>query len=79
MFRKMRRNKQLLSIEDTITVLGTRCTNGVLACLGDEEYPMQFPLSYVYFNDKIYLHSSKSGHKIDAIMKNPKSIFFSNR
>ena len=70
----MRRNKQLLSIEDTITVLN-RCTNGVLACLGDEEYPYAVPVSYVYFNDKIYLHSSKSGHKIDAIMKNPKVSF----
>ncbi len=48
MFRKMRRNKQLLSIEDTITVLN-RCTNGVLACLGDEEYPYAVPVSYVYF------------------------------
>ena len=74
MFRKMRRNKQLLSIEDTITVLN-RCTNGVLACLGDEEYPYAVPVSYVYFNDKIYSHSSKSGHKIDAIMKNPKVSF----
>ena len=74
MFRKMRRNKQLLSIEDTITVLN-RCTNGVLACLGDEEYPYAVPVSYVYFNDKIYLHSSKSGHKIDAIVKNPKVSF----
>ncbi len=74
MFRKMRRNKQLLSIEDTITVLN-RCTNGVLACLGDEEYPYAVPVSYVYFNDKIYLHSSKSGHKVDAIMKNPKVSF----
>ena len=74
MFRKMRRNKQVLSIEDTITVLN-RCTNGVLACLGDEEYPYAVPVSYVYFNDKIYLHSSKSGHKIDAIVKNPKVSF----
>lgn len=70
----MRRNKQLLSIDDTITVLN-RCTNGVLACLSDEEYPYAVPVSYVYFNDKIYLHSSKSGHKIDAILKNPKVSF----
>ena len=74
MFRKMRRNKQLLSIEDTITVLN-RCTNRVLACLGDEEYPYAVPVSYVSFNDKIYLHSSKSGHKIDAIMQKPKVSF----
>jgi hypothetical protein len=38
MFRKMRRGKQLLSMEDTIAVMN-RCTNGVLACLGDEDYP----------------------------------------
>lgn len=74
MFRKMRRGKQLLSMEDTIAVMD-RCTNGVLACLGDEDYPYAVPLSYVYFNDKIYFHSAKAGHKIDAIMKNSKVSF----
>ncbi|MFA9466668.1 MAG: pyridoxamine 5'-phosphate oxidase family protein [Velocimicrobium sp.] len=74
MFREMRRGKQLLSIEDTTTVMN-RCTNGVLACLGDEDYPYAVPLSYVYFNDKIYFHSAKAGHKVDAIMKNPKVSF----
>lgn len=74
MFRDMRRIKQLLSMEDTVTVM-KRCTNGVLACLGDEEYPYAVPLSYVYFNDKIYFHSAKAGHKIDAIIKNPKVSF----
>ena len=29
----------------------------------------------VYFNDKIYFHSAKAGHKIDAITKNPKVSF----
>lgn len=66
MFRKMRRYKQLLSREDTIAVLN-RCTNGVLACFGDDGYPYAVPLSYVYYNDKIYFHSAKAGHKIDAI------------
>ena len=74
MFRKMRRGKQLLSMEDNVAVMD-RCTNGVLACLGDEGYPYAVPLSYVYFNDKIYFHSAKAGHKIDAIMKNPKVSF----
>lgn len=74
MFRKMRRIKQLLSMEDTAAVMN-RCTNGVLACLGDEDYPYAVPLSYVYFNDKIYFHSAKTGHKIDAITKNPKVSF----
>ncbi|MEO1816971.1 MAG: pyridoxamine 5'-phosphate oxidase family protein [Acetobacterium sp.] len=74
MFRKMRRNKQLMSQEDTIAVM-KRCTNGVLACFGDDGYPYAVPLSYVYFNDKIYFHSAKAGHKIDAIFENPKVSF----
>ena len=71
MFREMKRGKQLLSMEETAAVL-CRGTNGVLACLGDEDYPYAVPLSYVYFNDKIYFHSAKSGHKVDAVMKSPK-------
>jgi uncharacterized protein len=74
MFREMRRAKQLLSMEDTLAVMD-RCTNGVLACLGDEDYPYAVPLSYVYFKGKIYFHSAKTGHKIDAMAKNPKVSF----
>lgn len=74
MFREMRRKKQLLSEGDTLAVM-ERCTNGVLACLGDEEYPYAVPVSYVYDNGKIYFHSAKSGHKIDAIANNPKVSF----
>lgn len=74
MFREMRRGKQLLCMEDTIAVMD-RCTNGILACLGDEEYPYAVPLSYVYLNNKIYFHSAKTGHKIDSITKNPKVSF----
>lgn len=74
MFREMRRNKQLLSKEDTIEVMD-RCTSGVMACYGDDDYPYAVPVSYVYFNDKIYFHSAKTGHKIDAINKNPKVSF----
>lgn len=71
MFREMRRIKQLLSAVDTIAVM-ERYTNDILACLGDKDYPYAVPLSYVHFNGKIYFHSVKAGHKIDAIMKHPK-------
>ena len=74
MFREMRRGKQLLSMEDTVAVMA-RCKNGVLACSGDDGYPYAVPLSYVYFNGRIYIHSAKAGHKIDAITKNPKVSF----
>ncbi|MDW7728982.1 MAG: pyridoxamine 5'-phosphate oxidase family protein, partial [Bacillota bacterium] len=74
MFRKMIRVRQMLSIDDTIAVLN-RCTNGVLACSGDESYPYAVPLNYVYHDHKIYFHCAKAGHKIDAITKNPKVSF----
>ena len=74
MFREMRRIKQLLSMEETEAVMN-RCTNGVMACIGDEGYPYAVPLSYVYYNGKIYFHSAKAGHKVDAILKNPKVSF----
>jgi len=74
MFREMRRNRQMLSTEDTRAVMG-RCTNGVLACLGDEGYPYAVPLSYVYVNNRIYFHSAKAGHKIDAITRDPRVSF----
>ena len=63
-----------MSPEDMSAVMD-RCTNGVLACDGDNGYPYAVPISYVYFNDKIYFHSAKSGHKIDAIKNNPRVSF----
>lgn len=74
MFREMRRKRQLLSVTETIKIM-EKCTNGVLACLGDDEYPYGVPLNYVYDSEKIYFHSAKAGHKIDAIIKNPKVSF----
>ena len=74
MFREMKRIKQLLPKEDTDAIM-KRCTNGVLACCGDDDYPYAVPVSFVYHNEKIYFHSAKAGHKIDAIMKNPKVSF----
>ena len=74
MFREMRRNKQLLSAADTVAVLN-RCTNGILACHGDEGYPYAVPVSFVFSEGKIYFHSAKSGHKVDAILQNPKVSF----
>ena len=74
MFREMRRGKQLLSVDDTNAVM-ERCTNGILACIGDDDYPYAVPLSYVYLNNIVYFHSAKTGHKIDAITKNSKVSF----
>ena len=74
MFREMRRNKQLMSKEETEKVM-ERNSNGVMACLGDDDYPYAVPFNYVYYNEKIYFHSAKEGHKLDSITKYPKVSF----
>ena len=74
MFREMRRNKQTLSLDESVAVLN-HGTSGVLAVSGDNDYPYAVPLSYVYHNSKIYFHCAKSGHKLDAIARNEKVSF----
>ncbi|MGB4587769.1 MAG: pyridoxamine 5'-phosphate oxidase family protein, partial [Clostridiaceae bacterium] len=74
MFREMRRSKQLISKEDTRAVMD-RSTSGVLSCVGDGGYPYAVPVNFVYLEEKIYFHSSKSGHKIDALTNDPKVCF----
>lgn len=74
MFRKMRRIKQVLPEEKCMEIL-EKATSGVLAVSGDGEYPYGVPLSYVFVDNKIYFHSAKEGHKIDAINNNEKVSF----
>ena len=74
MFRQMRRIKQLLPEEVAVQILD-RNTSGTLALLGDDDYPYSLPISYVYADGKLYFHSAKEGHKIDAIKKSEKVSF----
>lgn len=66
MFRTMRRTKQQLSDQKARALL-EQGSYGVLALLGDENYPYALPLNYVLAGDRIYFHSAPEGHKIDAI------------
>ncbi len=74
MFREMRRKKQQLSEKETLEILN-RGTSGVLALHGDDGYPYAVPISYVYSGSKLYFHSAKAGHKIDAIKNSAKASF----
>ena len=74
MFRPMRRHKQLLLEEECRAIL-ENATSGVLAVLGDEDYPYAVPLSFVLDGNKLYFHGAKSGHKMDALLKHPKASF----
>ena len=74
MFRKMRRHKQALSTEDCIDILINE-SRGVLAILGDNNYPYTIPMSHVYADGKIYFHGAKEGHKNNAIKKYSKASY----
>lgn len=74
MFRKMRRHKQQLSHEECVEML-TNEPRGVLALLGDYDYPYALPMSHVYVDGKIYFHGAQTGHKYDAVEKYDKASY----
>ena len=74
MFREMRRKRQALTREACEAVLCRR-TCGVLALSGDDGYPYAVPISYVYDGERIYFHSARAGHKLDAVRREPKASF----
>lgn len=73
-FREMRRKRQQLSDAESIEIL-KKATSGTLALLGDGGYPYAVPISYVYGEGKLYFHSAKEGHKVDAIRACDKASF----
>ena len=76
MFREMMRKKQQLTQEECIAILKNEL-RGVLSVLGDEDYPYGMPLNHFYCeaDGKIYFHSGKQGHKIEAMMRHNKVSF----
>lgn len=74
MFRKMRRFKQELTEKECKKILNSVPT-GVLGVTGDMGYPYTVPLNFVYYENAIYFHCAREGHKIDAIKSNDKVSF----
>lgn len=74
MFRKMRRFKQQITDEECLELFRNE-PRGTLAVLGDNDYPYTLPMDFVYDNGKLYFHSARAGHKIDAILKCDKASF----
>ena len=72
-FREIARKKQALSREDCVQVLQTQL-RGVLSVLGEDGYPYGLPIDHFYDEEtgRIYFHSGKKGHKVDALKKHDK-------
>ena len=76
MFREMLRSKQQVSREECIRILKEE-KRGVLSVLGDGGYPYGMPMNHYYCEEdgKIYFHSGKNGHRIDAVKHCDKASF----
>jgi len=74
MFREMRRIKNKMSEEATLALL-KNSNEGVLGTISDNGYPYTVVVNHVFYKNKVYFHSAKTGHKIDNIIANPKVSF----
>ncbi len=74
MFREMRRIRQQAAGEVCEQVL-RKAPRGVLAVLGDDDYPYAVPLDFAYEEGHIYFHCAKAGHKLDAVRRHEKVSF----
>ena len=76
MFRQMLRARQQLTEAECLELLRTE-KRGVLSVLGDDGYPYGVPLNHYYNEEdgKLYFHSGKLGHKLDALKRCGKVSF----
>lgn len=74
MFKDMRRSDKAMSREDTLALL-IRGEEGVLGTISDNGYPYTTVVNYVFYDNKIYFHCARSGHKLDNIKTNNKVSF----
>ncbi len=70
------RSKQQLDPGECVEILKKE-KRGVLSVIGDNGYPYGIPLNHFYNEEdgRIYFHSARKGHKIDAIRRCDKASF----
>ena len=78
MFRPMAKPRahQQIPEEECIRILKEQ-KRVILCVLGDDDYPYGTPTNHFYCEEdgKIYFHSNKKGHKVDAMKKHDKVCF----
>ena len=76
MFRQMRKPHKQISQQECLQLLCSQ-KRGVLSVLGDNDYPYGLPINHYYNPEdgRLYFHSGKVGHMVDAIMAHSKASF----
>ena len=70
----MRRARQQLTDQECSDILD-KAYRGFLSVIGDGGYPYTVPINFYHEDGKIYFHSAKEGHKIDALRTCDKACF----
>ena len=73
-FRPMRRFKQQLPDEESLCILKD-AYRGFLSVIGDGGYPYTIPINFLFEDGRLFFHSAKEGHKLDAIRNHEKVSF----
>ncbi len=76
MFREMRRIKNEMPAEEAKSLL-KKNRRAAFSVNGDGGYPYTIPINFYYEEEenRIYFHSAKKGHKVDAVKENDKICF----
>ena len=76
MFRELIRKNRQIGENECIEVLENE-TRGVLAVLGDDDYPYGMPMNHFYNAEDgcIYFHCGRVGHRLDALKRHDKVSF----
>src|SRR5699024_3216859 len=76
MFRKIRRTKSEISVEEAKILLKNN-KRAAFSVNGDNGYPYTIPINFYYdeYENKIYFHSDRSGQIIDSIKTSNKVCF----
>ena len=65
----MRHPERVLKNKETIEAMLKQMPIGRMATINKNGYPVIKPVNFLYWDGKIYIHSSKKGEKIDDIYR----------
>ncbi len=65
--RMMRRPEKELKDPETIRAILERSEVGRMATVNEKGFPVIKPVNFLYFGNRIYLHSSRKGEKVEDI------------
>ncbi len=74
LYREMRKKDRQISKEEALEIV-KKGEYGFLSMVDSESNPYAVPISYVLYEDSIYLHCAIEGYKLECMINNPKVCF----